>query len=39
LIALLTLGYKDESETIVEKKLREYNDVVNFNTYSMKDKK
>lgn len=39
LVALLTLGYKDESETIIEKELREYKDVVNFNTYSMKNEK
>ena len=39
LVALLTLGYKDESETIIEKELREYNDVVNYNTYSIKSKK
>lgn len=39
LIAILTLGYKDESEIISEKELREYNDVVSFNTYSNKNSK
>ena len=39
LVALLTLGYKDENEIIIKKELREYKDVVNFNTYSMKNEK
>ena len=33
LVALLTLGYKDKSEIIPEKELRDYNEVVNLNTY------
>ena len=34
LIALLTLGYKDDSEIIPKKELRNYKDVVYFNSYN-----
>ena len=33
LIALLTLGYKDDSEVYIEKQLRNFDEVVNYNTY------
>lgn len=33
LVALLTLGYKDNSENIPEKELRKYEDVVHYNKY------
>lgn len=33
LVALLTLGYKDNNEEIPAKRLRNYNDIVHFNTY------
>ena len=35
LVALLTLGYKDNSEEIPEKKLRNYEDVVYKNKYNI----
>ena len=34
LVALLALGYKDNTEIIPKKELRDYDDVVNFDTYS-----
>lgn len=37
LIALLTLGYKDNNEIILEKELRDYEEVVSFDTYKNKD--
>lgn len=33
LVALLTLGYKDDNEEMPTKELRSYKDVVHFNTY------
>ena len=33
LIALLTLGYKDDSEVYIEKQLRNFDEVVSYNTY------
>lgn len=33
LVALLTLGYKDEKEEIPKKELKNYKDIVHFNTY------
>lgn len=33
LVALLTLGYKDDNEEMPTKELRNYKDVVHFNTY------
>lgn len=34
LIALLTMGYKDDSEQIPEKELKDYKDIVYFDTYN-----